>query len=59
MIYQLVGGLRQSMGYVGAATIEEMQRNTRFIRVTGAERVRAIRTMSSSPRRGAQLSTGR
>ena len=36
VIYQLVGGLRQAMGYVGAATIEEMQRNTRFIRMTGA-----------------------
>jgi IMP dehydrogenase/GMP reductase len=36
VIYQLVGGLRQAMGYVGAATIKEMQRNTRFIRMTGA-----------------------
>jgi IMP dehydrogenase len=36
VVYQLVGGLRQAMGYVGAATIEEMQRNTRFIRMTGA-----------------------
>jgi IMP dehydrogenase len=36
VIYQLVGGLRQAMGYVGAATIEEMQRITRFIRMTGA-----------------------
>ena len=36
VIYQLVGGLRQAMGYVGAATIEEMQRNTRFIHMTGA-----------------------
>jgi IMP dehydrogenase/GMP reductase len=36
VIYQLIGGLRQAMGYVGAATIEEMQRNTRFTRMTGA-----------------------
>jgi IMP dehydrogenase/GMP reductase len=36
VIYQLVGGLRQAMGYVGASSIEEMQRNTRFIRMTGA-----------------------
>jgi IMP dehydrogenase/GMP reductase len=36
VIYQLVGGLRQAMGYVGAASIEEMQRHTRFIRMTGA-----------------------
>jgi IMP dehydrogenase len=36
VVYQLVGGLRQAMGYVGAASVEEMQRNTRFIRMTGA-----------------------
>ncbi len=36
MTYQLVGGLRQAMGYCGAATIAEMQANTRFTRITGA-----------------------
>jgi IMP dehydrogenase len=36
MIYQLVGGLRQAMGYCGAATIQEMQSKTRFTRMTGA-----------------------
>jgi inosine-5'-monophosphate dehydrogenase len=36
VIYQLMGGLRQSMGYCGAATIDEMRRNTRFTRITGA-----------------------
>ncbi len=36
MTYQLVGGLRQAMGYCGAATIAEMQENTRFTRVTSA-----------------------
>ncbi len=36
LVYQLVGGLRQAMGYVGAATINEMQENTKFIRITGA-----------------------
>ncbi len=36
LVYQLVGGLRQSMGYAGAATIKEMQENTRFTRITGA-----------------------
>ncbi len=36
MIYQLVGGLRQAMGYCGAATIQEMQTKTRFTRMTGA-----------------------
>jgi IMP dehydrogenase len=36
LVYQLVGGLRQSMGYCGAATIADMQNNTRFVRITGA-----------------------
>jgi IMP dehydrogenase len=36
MTYQLVGGLRQAMGYCGAATIAEMQAHTRFIRITSA-----------------------
>jgi IMP dehydrogenase len=36
VVYQLVGGLRQSMGYCGAATIEEMKTKTRFTRITAA-----------------------
>jgi IMP dehydrogenase/GMP reductase len=36
VIHQLVGGLRQSMGYCGAATIEQMRTATRFVRITGA-----------------------
>lgn len=36
LVYQLVGGLRQSMGYAGCATIAEMQERTRFVRITGA-----------------------
>ncbi len=36
LVYQLVGGLRQAMGYTGSATIKEMQENTRFTRITGA-----------------------
>jgi len=35
-VYQLVGGLRAGMGYCGAATIEELRRKGRFIRVTHA-----------------------
>lgn len=34
--YQLMGGLRSSMGYTGVTTIEEMRTHTRFIRVTQA-----------------------
>ncbi len=36
LVHQLVGGLRQSMGYCGAAGIEEMHNNTRFVRITNA-----------------------
>ncbi len=36
VIHQLVGGLRAGMGYTGSATIEELQQNARFRRITGA-----------------------
>jgi IMP dehydrogenase len=35
IVHQLVGGLRQAMGYCGAATIDEMK-HARFVRITGA-----------------------
>jgi IMP dehydrogenase len=35
LLYQLVGGLRQAMGYCGASTIEAMKA-ARFVRITGA-----------------------
>jgi IMP dehydrogenase len=34
-IYQLVGGLRSGMGYVGAGSIDELRTETRFVRITG------------------------
>ncbi|MFG3158382.1 IMP dehydrogenase [Streptomyces sp. NPDC048232] len=36
VLHQLVGGLRQTMGYVGAGTIEEMESKGRFVRITSA-----------------------
>ncbi|MBM4284299.1 MAG: IMP dehydrogenase [Deltaproteobacteria bacterium] len=36
VIYQLVGGVRSGMGYVGARTIPELQRKARFVRITPA-----------------------
>ncbi|HXS11994.1 MAG TPA: IMP dehydrogenase [Acidobacteriaceae bacterium] len=36
MIYQLVGGLRSGMGYLGCASIEELQTNSKFIRISNA-----------------------
>src|SRR5512138_2722935 len=36
VIYQLVGGLRAGMGYCGTATIPELQRKAKLIRITPA-----------------------
>ena len=36
VVHQLVGGLRAGMGYTGSADIDDLQRNTRFRRITGA-----------------------
>ncbi len=35
-VFQLMGGLRSSMGYCGAPTIEDMRQNAEFIRITSA-----------------------
>ncbi|MDL2121907.1 MAG: IMP dehydrogenase [Deltaproteobacteria bacterium] len=35
-IFQLVGGLRAGMGYVGCQTIEELREKARFIKITAA-----------------------
>ena len=35
-IYQLVGGLRAGMGYVGARTVEELHNKAKFIRITAS-----------------------
>lgn len=36
VINQLVGGLRQSMGYVGCKTITAMQKDSKFVEITNA-----------------------
>lgn len=35
-IYQMIGGLKAGMGYCGAHTIEELRKNSQFIRITAA-----------------------
>lgn len=35
-VYQMVGGLRAAMGYCGCASIEELRRDARFVRVSPA-----------------------
>ena len=36
MVYQLVGGLRSGMGYLGCESIAQLQRDGRFIRISNA-----------------------
>jgi IMP dehydrogenase len=36
VVHQLVGGLRAAMGYTGCATVAEMRKNCRFVKITGA-----------------------
>ena len=36
MVYQLVGGLKSGMGYLGCGTIEDLQQKAKFIRISGA-----------------------
>ena len=36
MIYQLLGGLRSGMGYTGAATIDELHKRAKFVRISPA-----------------------
>ena len=36
VVHQLVGGLRAAMGYTGCATVDDMRRDCRFVRITGA-----------------------
>jgi len=35
-VYQLIGGLRAGMGYVGCANLEELREKAKFIRITSA-----------------------
>ncbi|MFZ3115801.1 MAG: IMP dehydrogenase [Syntrophales bacterium] len=35
-IFQLIGGLKAGMGYVGCATILELRKNSRFVKITAA-----------------------
>jgi IMP dehydrogenase len=36
LVFQMLGGIRSGMGYLGAANVEELRRNAKFIRVTAA-----------------------
>jgi IMP dehydrogenase len=36
MIFQLVGGLKSGMGYIGARSIADLQKRAKFMRITTA-----------------------
>ena len=36
VVHQFIGGLRQAMGYCGSRTVEELQRNGQFIKISPA-----------------------
>ncbi|MDX1613119.1 MAG: IMP dehydrogenase [Candidatus Promineifilaceae bacterium] len=36
VVYQLTGGVRSGMGYVGAATLDDLRQKARFLRITNA-----------------------
>jgi IMP dehydrogenase len=36
MVQQLIGGLKSGMGYLGCATLRELQKNGRFIKISSA-----------------------
>lgn len=36
VLFQLIGGLKSSMGYCGAETIKEMQKKSKFIKITAS-----------------------
>ncbi len=35
-VFQLVGGLRSGMGYAGVANLDDLRKNTKFVRITNA-----------------------
>ena len=36
VLHQLIGGLRQAMGYCGTTTISEMKINSKFVQITAS-----------------------
>ena len=36
IIFQIIGGLRSGMGYVGASTIDDLRENAQFVKITNA-----------------------
>ncbi|TVQ59520.1 MAG: IMP dehydrogenase [Phycisphaerales bacterium] len=58
-VYQMVGGVRSSMGYLGCETIDEYRREARFVRTTSAGMIEShphdIRITKESPNYTAEV----
>lgn len=58
-VYQMVGGVRSSMGYLGCRTIPEFQRDARFVRTSAAGMIEShphdIRITKESPNYTAEV----
>lgn len=56
IVYQLVGGLRSGMGYIGAQTIADMPPRAEFVRITNAglkeSHVHDLASMTAAPNYG-------
>ena len=55
VVYQLVGGLRQSMFYVGARNIPELKERGKFVRITAGRSQGVAPSRHPDDRRGPQL----
>ena len=55
VVYQLVGGLRQSMFYVGGRTIPELKARGKFVRITAGRAQGVAPARRADGRRGAEL----
>ena len=36
IVFQMIGGIRSGMGYVGAANLQELHENAQFVEMSGA-----------------------
>ena len=58
VIFQLIGGLRASMGYTGSKTISDLRNNTEFRRITNAglreSHVHAVTISREAPNYGSR-----
>ena len=55
VLFQMVGGLRSGMGYVGCATIDELRTETEFVRITTAGLARVASARRDDHARSAEL----